>query len=178
MFSSVESLRTKRANNRLVASSIMAILTDTYLVWWERELTVEAANLDDAHRPLEKVHDLAASLSHVEKRQVRPDYTLRWDGKVYQIERSAVTAGLRGADVRMEQRLDGTLAVRHGSRYLPVEECAVAEKPKKSHPPKTAKRRRTQPRGSDWNKDFDLRKGPKVWQAAEASGHRASEEAV
>ena len=62
-------------------------LEQDYLVWWERELTVEAANPDDAHRRLDKSHNLAASLSHVETRQVRPDYTLRWDGKLYQIER-------------------------------------------------------------------------------------------
>lgn len=54
-----------------------AYLTDDYLAWWEREMTVEAANPDDAHRPLEKSHHLAASLSYVETRQVRPDYTLR-----------------------------------------------------------------------------------------------------
>ena len=102
-------------------------LTEDYLVWWERELTVEAANPDDAHRPLDKSHDLAASLSHVETRQVRPDYTLRWDGKLYQIERQAVVSGLRGANVRVEQRLDGSLAVRYGERYLPVKECAAAE---------------------------------------------------
>ena len=35
-------------------------LTNDYLVWWERELTVEAANPDDAHRPLDKSHNLAA----------------------------------------------------------------------------------------------------------------------
>ena len=70
-------------------------LTEDYLVWWDREMTTEAANPDDAHRPLEKSHDLAASLSYVEHRQVRPDYTLRWDGKLYQISRSAVTTGLR-----------------------------------------------------------------------------------
>ena len=46
-------------------------LTNDYLAWWEREMTVEAANADDAHRPLEKSHNLAASLSHVETRQVR-----------------------------------------------------------------------------------------------------------
>ena len=46
-------------------------LIEDYLVWWERELTVEAANPDDAHRPLDKSHNLAASLSHVETRQVR-----------------------------------------------------------------------------------------------------------
>src|SRR3984893_7972558 len=104
-------------------------LINDYLAWWERELTVEAANPDDAHRPLDKSHNLAASLSHVETRQMRNDYTLRWDGKLYQIERQAVTSGLRRADVRVEQRLDGSLAVRHGERYLAVQECAVAIKP-------------------------------------------------
>ena len=51
-------------------------LDEDYLAWWERELTVEPANPDDAHRPLDKSHNLAASLSHVETRQVRNDYTL------------------------------------------------------------------------------------------------------
>src|SRR5580693_5525652 len=95
-------------------------LVNDYLAWWERELTVEAANPDDAHRALDKSHNLAASLSYVEARRVDNDYTLRWDGKRYQIERQAVTTGLRRATVRVEQRLDGSLAVRFGERYLPV----------------------------------------------------------
>src|SRR5712691_3456540 len=148
-------------------------LTNDYLVWWERELTVAAANPDDAHRRLEKGHNLAASLSHVETRQVRPDYTLRWDGKLYQIERQAVTTGLRGANLRIEQRLDGSLAVRQGERYLPVTECAPADRPKAARPKnKPATTRRAGRRGSDWNKDFDLKKAPKLWQAVQASGHR------
>ena len=150
-------------------------LTNDYLAWWERELTVEAANPDDAHRRLDKGHNLAASLSHVETRQVRPDYTLRWDGKLYQIERAAVVSGLRRANVRIERRLDGSVAVRHGERYLPVEECAVADKPKAALPMKAAKKRPASRRGSDWNKNFDIKKGPKVWQAAEASGCRPEE---
>lgn len=145
-------------------------LSEDYLVWWDRELTVEAENSDDAHRPLEKSHNLPASLSHVETRQVRPDYTLRLKGKVYQVDRAAVIAGLRGADVRVEQRMDGTLAVRHGDRYLPIEECPVAQK--KSPPSKPNTTRRMRRRGSDWNKNFDLKKGPKVWQAAQKSGRR------
>jgi hypothetical protein len=153
-------------------------LTNDYLAWWERERTVEAANPDDAHRGLDKGHDLAASLSHVEMRQVRPDYTLPWEGKLYQIQRQGITPGLRGANVRVEARLDGTLAVRHGDRYLPVAECVAAEKSKKSRPSKPERTSRTRQRGSDWNKNFDLKKGPKVWQAAEASGHGRSEEAV
>ena len=151
-------------------------LLNDYLAWWEREMTVEAANADDAHRRLEKSHSLAASLSYVETRQVRPDYTLRWDGKLYQIERQAVVTGLRGANVRVERRLDGTLAVRYGERYLPVKECTPAEKPKpKVLPAKSAQRPRVSRRGSDWNKKFDLKKGPKVWQAAERSGCRPEE---
>lgn len=38
-------------------------LTNDYLTWWERELTVQAANADDAHRPLEKGHNLAGSFA-------------------------------------------------------------------------------------------------------------------
>jgi transposase len=151
-------------------------LTDDYLAWWDREMTVEAAHCDDAHRRLEKSHNLAASLSYVETRQVRPDYTLRWDGKLYQIERRAVTSGLRGADVRFEQRLDGSLAVRHGETYLPIHECAAAERSTSDRPKgKRATKRPAGRRGSDWNKNFDLHNAPKVWQAAERSGYRPEE---
>ena len=145
-------------------------LNDDYLVWWERELTVAPASGDDAHRKLEKSHNLAASLSHVETRQVRPDYTLRWDGKLYQIERQAVTTGLRRANVRVEKRLDGSLAVRHGERYLSVQECAVADKPKAKPAAKPATK---QPRrGSDWNQNFDLKTAMPRWKAERASGCR------
>jgi hypothetical protein len=150
-------------------------LGEEYLVWWEREMTVEAANPDDAHRPLDKSHHLAASLSHVETRQVRNNYTFPWNAKFYQIARQAVVSGLRGAAVRVEQRLDGSLAVRFGKRYLPIEECAMAAKPK-APPQKAVAKRHSAGRGSDWNKNFDLKKAPKVWQAAELSGSRPEED--
>jgi transposase len=136
-------------------------LTNDYLIWWQRELTVEAAHPDDAHRRLEKGHDLAASLSHVETRQVRSDYTLRWDGKLYQIERRAITPGLRRANVRVEQRLDGTLAVHHGERYLPVKACAAADKPKATPSLKTAKRPRASRKKSTWMENFNVKWKPR-----------------
>jgi hypothetical protein len=111
----------------------------------------------------------------VETRQVRPDYTLRWDGRLYQIERQAVVSGLRRANVRVEQRLDGSLAVRHGARYLPVEECAIADKPKAARPALARKTHRGAGRANDWNKNFDLKKAPKIWQAAQGSGYRRGE---
>jgi hypothetical protein len=142
-------------------------LEETYLVWWERELTAEPANSDDAHRPLDKSHNPAASLSHVETRQVRNDYTIPLDGELYQIERQAVVSGLRRASVRVEKRLDGSIAVRFGDRYLPVSRCTAAAKTK-APPAKSAAPRRPpgRQRGSEWNKDFDLKKGPKIWQLA------------
>jgi hypothetical protein len=109
---------------------------------------------------------------------VRPDYTFRWDGKLYQISREAVTTGLRGANVRVEKRLDGSLAVRHGERYLAVAECAVADKPK-SKPvvkPAQAQKGKRRRRGSDWDKHFELKKAPPLWQAASDSGYRRGDQ--
>jgi hypothetical protein len=152
-------------------------LQDDYLAWWDQELTVEPAHADDAHRPLEKCHNLAASLSHVETRQVRNDYTLQWKGEFYQIEPRAVVSGLRGANVRVEQRLDGALAVRYGEKYLPVTRCeAAAKKALAVTQVEPTGKRRPPRRGSDWNRHFDLKKAPKVWQAAEQSGCRRGEE--
>jgi hypothetical protein len=147
-------------------------LEEDYQVWWERELTVEPANPDDAHRPLDKSHNLAASLSHVETRQVRNDYTLQFEGDFYQIEPQAVVSGLRGSNVRLEQRLDGVLAVRYGEKYLPVTRCTAAEKKTPAVTAKPTGKRRQPRRGSDWNQNFDLKKAPKVWQAAQESGCR------
>jgi transposase len=147
-------------------------LDEDYQVWWDRELTVEPANPDDAHRQLDKSHNLAASLSHVETRQVRNDYTLQFGGEVYRIERQAVVRGLRGSNVRVEQRLDGALAVRYGEKYLPVTRCAPAAKKTPAAQAKPTGKRRQPRRGSDWNQNFDLKKAPKVWQAAQESGCR------
>jgi hypothetical protein len=52
----------------------------------------------------------------------------------------------------------------------------VAEKPKPARLAKPAKAQRTGTRGSDWNKNFDLHKAPKLWQAAQASGYSKATE--
>jgi transposase len=142
-------------------------LEESYLVWWQRELTVEPAHSDDAHRPLDKSHSLEASLSHVEMRQVRNDYTIPLDGELYQIERQAVVSGLRKASVRVEKRLDGSVAVRFGERYLAVSRCTIVRKTD-APPVKRSSPRRPpgNPQGREWGRNFDLKKGPKIWQVA------------
>jgi transposase len=121
-------------------------LEEEFLPWWNQHLVVAPGNAADAHRPLGPEHDLAATLSQVETRQVANDYTIQLDGKLYQIERASICAGLRGAAVRIERRLDGSLAVRFRERRLTLAVCAerpkpipaisVAPRPRSRKPPK------------------------------------------
>ena len=152
-------------------------LEQEFLPWWEQALTVAPANREDAHRPLEGKHCLAAILSYVESRRVGNDYTIRFQSQVYQIERKEVCAGLRGGTVRVEKRLDGSAAVRFRERYLAVTRCPLRPKAEAARiPPHQPARSGTSPRrASHWGKNFDLRKGPKVWQAAEFSGAKRQE---
>ena len=142
-------------------------LQEEYLVWWEQAMTVEPAHPDNAHRPLEKSHSLAASLSHVETRQIRNDYTLRLEGQLYQVERSSIVSGLRGAHVRVEQRLDGSLAVRFGDRYLAV--CPVPSLPLRStagvDQPPAVKRKTARIGKSGWMKGFWEKPAPSLGKA-------------
>jgi hypothetical protein len=148
-----------------------AYLTNEYLAWWEREMTVTAAHPDDAHRKLEKSHNLAASLSHVETRKLRPDYTFRWDGRLYRICRDGITTGLRRAVVRVEKRLDGSMAVCWGERYLSFEACSQPESQNKAVAAASRRRKlKPSPPTRTWMKDFDLRKAPKLWQAVRDVG--------
>ena len=72
------------------------------------------------------------SLSQVETRQVANDYTLRWTASPYRIARSTICAGLRGATVRIERRLDGSLAVRF---RRPLPDTAAKYAPSGETPP-------------------------------------------
>jgi len=121
-------------------------LEQEFLPWWNQHLATVAANPADAHRPLTAAHELASALSQVESRQVANDYTIRLAGQLYQIARADVRAGLRGALVRIEQRLDGTLAVRFREHTLAISLCQP--RPKQlaaATPPPSAPRRRKPP---------------------------------
>jgi len=152
-----------------------AYLEKEFLPWWNRTLVVTPASADDAHRLLGKEHDLAAILSHVEKRQVTNDYTIRWDGQFYQIDRRDIRPGMRKAWVRVEQRLDESIAVRFQDHYVRVQPCpkpirglqakaAAAQPLKKTNPSK---------RQTDWMNSFSLQSGPSLRQAVKISNARS-----
>ena len=103
-----------------------AYLESTFIPWWNQKLTVVPARFDDAHRPLAETHSLPASLSYVEARHVASDYTIQFDNKLYQIARDDIRAGLRGATVRVEVRLDTSLAVRFPQQLSGVHRMSSA----------------------------------------------------
>ena len=132
-----------------------AYLEAEFIPWWNKTLVVRPVSKDDAHRPLAKTHCLAASLSYVETRQVDNAYTIRFDNRIYQIARKDIRTGLRGAKVRIEVRLDGSLAVRFRNVYLEVTECF--ERPKAVPAAKQKKKAVSTPRPkSQWMKNFKL----------------------
>jgi hypothetical protein len=140
-------------------------LKQEYLPWWNQHCTVVAASADDAHRPLEKSHDLTAILSLVEMRKVNNDYTIQYHGKTFAIERADILTGLRGAMVRVEQRRDGTMAVRFADKYLRYRRC---ERPDPVIVPKPAPpaRKATNAGGkSTWVNDFLKKPGPSLGRA-------------
>ncbi len=144
------------------------VLEEIFLPWWEKSCMVRPAHPDDAHRPLGAEPQLDAILSIVEQRQVLRDYTFRLHGKLYQIAKASIYPGLRGGQLRIEQRLDGSLAVAFRGRYLRFSSCS---QPKRIEPkrkvqpsaPATPKRRQR----SRWMDNFDLHKAPPIWKVIE-----------
>ena len=120
----------------------------------------------DAHQALRREHDLASILSHVEERVVGNDYTVRYAGRHYQIERSDIRPGLRGGVVRVEQRLDGELAVRFREGYLRIAPCearsrlVMSERPRPEAKTPTPSKKQE---GKSWMGGFDVRESPPLW---------------
>jgi hypothetical protein len=146
----VKGLRVAEARTLAEAN---AYLETEFIPWWNQTLAVVPATAADAHRPLAKDHSLPASLSYVESREVGNGYTIQFDNRIYRIARADIRAGLRGAQVRIEVRLDGSMAVRFRDRYMKVSECLV--RPKVATPAKKPKKQASGPREkSQWMKNF------------------------
>ena len=118
-------------------------LETKFLAEWNERFTVKAGSDVDAHWPLGKTKrytwlmtagamaprpgssiapmteiELASVLSHAEQRQVTNDYTVKWEGRWWQIPKEAARAGLRRASIRIEGRLDATVMARIGGGFV------------------------------------------------------------
>src|SRR5208337_1763230 len=138
-----------------------------YLPQWDSRFTWKPASPSDAHRPLRAEQDLAAILSHVEERVVANDYTVRYNGKQYQIARTDIRPGLRGATVRVEERWDDTVWVRFRDGYVKVQICdrqiCPQPRPAPSRDKKLSKAS-TNRKADNWMEGFKLGKSLPVWK--------------
>lgn len=98
-------------------------LETRFLPEWEQRFTVRPRNPRNAHRQLDREHRLEEILSVRAARKVAPDFTVSWDGVRWGVPREEVCAGLRGAAVEIERRLDGSHWLRFRKRYLRLQHC-------------------------------------------------------
>ena len=94
-----------------------------FLPEWEQRFTVTARNPRDVHRRLGREQHLEEILSVRVARKVAQDHTVSWDGNRWGVAREEVCAGLRGAAVEIERRLDGSHWLRYRGRYLHLRSC-------------------------------------------------------
>jgi hypothetical protein len=101
-------------------------LETRFLPEWEQRFTVAPRNPRNAHRNLEREHPLEEVLSVRAARKVTDDHTVSWEGNRWGVPREEACAGLRGAQVEIERRLDGTHWLRFRGRYLSLQPCPNA----------------------------------------------------
>ncbi len=114
-------IKTIEAANRFLAG---------YLPIHNRRFGVKPMESADLHRPRPSGCDLGSILCVKTERVLRNDFTVAYNGKLYQIEDN-----LRAARLMVQERLDGTLHITHQGRKLTYHEIAsrpvkVQEAPK------------------------------------------------
>lgn len=98
-------------------------LETRFLLEWEKRFTVAPRTPHNAHRRMGREHRLEEILSVRVARQVADDHTVSWDGDRWGVPREEICAGLRGAQVEIERRLDGSHWLRFRNRYLRLRHC-------------------------------------------------------
>ncbi|MGH9746814.1 MAG: ISNCY family transposase [Candidatus Acidiferrales bacterium] len=138
-----------------------------FLPEWEQRFTVTPRNSRNAHRRLGPEQRLQEILSVRVARKVADDHTVSWEGNRWGVPRQEVCAGLRGAPVEIERRLDGSHWLRFRGRYLPLGPCPPAPRgaspsglrppglaPRKPKAPAKTKTHYTPPPDHPWRKSW------------------------
>jgi hypothetical protein len=128
LFGSLQDRLVKEMRIQQIATLEQAnrFLEMTFWPDWQRRFAREPAMAVNAHRPLERTQRLEEILSVREARTVAADHTVSWQGQRWGLSREHVCAGLRGARVEIERRLDGSHWLRFRGRYLPLQPCPAA----------------------------------------------------
>jgi transposase len=99
-----------------------------YLPTYNRKFKVKAVSEVDLHRPALSMRELDKIFCIREERTLRNDFTISYNGKLYQIKDA-----VKAQKVVVEERMDGSLHITHRSvnlRYREIKERPVKENPK------------------------------------------------
>jgi Helix-turn-helix domain len=128
----VKELRLAKAKTCEQANRVLERLVPDH----NRRFAKPARQPNDAHRRLGSAHRLESILSVQHQRVVANDYVVRWSNRLYQLL-PPVYAGERGGRVVIEERLDGSLAIRFGKHYLKYRQI-VASPPQEGESPQAS----------------------------------------
>lgn len=121
---------------------------DGYLPRYNQRFMVPTAQAGDLHRPCPARRDLARSLCLKTVRVLRRDWTVAYNGQLYQIQ-----THVRTTRVLIEEPLDGTLRITHQGQ--PLAYHLIAARPLRTPEPSTIPRRHRpvkQTRNHPWQK--------------------------
>jgi hypothetical protein len=102
-----------------------------YLPIYNRRFSVKPVEKVDLHRPIPCSRDLDGILCIKAERVLRNDFTVAYNGKLYQIEEAT-----RTKKVTIQERLDGSMRILHQGRPLRYQEI-VARPVKVTEPSET-----------------------------------------
>lgn len=144
----VKELRLAQAQTCVQANAVLERVVPDH----NRRFGRKARVTTDCHRTLGPKQRLESILSIQSERVVSNDYVVRWEGRFFQLLPPAFS-GLRKGKVVIEERRDGTMAIRFGDRLLRYREIERGgeEKPKTAGEGKEGgkpKRRSSRPTGS------------------------------
>ena len=134
----VKELRLAKVKTCAQANAVLAKLVPEH----NRKFAKSPRESRDAHRRLGLEHRLASILSIQTERVVSNDYVVRLANRQYQLLPPAYP-GLRRGRVVMEERLDGSLAIRFGKRELKYREWTADATPSTFERPCASSPRRT-----------------------------------
>jgi transposase len=122
---------------------------EAYLPRYNQRFAVSPAQAADLHRPRPAGGELDRILCIKTTRCLRNDFTIAHQGQLYQIHDT-----VRATHVQVEERLDGTVRIRHHGRLLDAHVIAARpQKPREAGPLVPAPRRAVSPRPNHpWRK--------------------------
>lgn len=93
-------------------------LEQSFIPFWNERFSVKPQISQDFHRPLPEEIDLMEIFAEVYTRQVRADFTIRYENIYYQVPKHLAAAAMPGTKLKVLRRLDGKLSFQWGPRNI------------------------------------------------------------